>query len=397
MYKQSNRVMNYLNPEKSKKSKQPKDILKIVIKWLKIIGFIFILVSMLWGCVQMYQSQYTVNQIVDMTGKSVYAPGVSFEIVLNSLGESGEKVHHFAMQNGKLIEYGYNSINSWGEAFSKTESPFYGFFVYPTAWVLSGLIKLFSGTLNPSLDDKTQLSYGISSVASIFLTVLIIRVLTLLMGFKSQINQHKMQDIQLKVAEIQDKYKNKKDMQSRQKQQAEIQAAYQREGMSQFSSLAGSFAPLPFLFAIYAIVRSTRSLKIATLGPIALIEGPWQQITQGNYIYILIIGIYLPLQAISMLLPTLLQMKRQKAISLTEAQKKARKKQLITQLVMMVVFVIVILSVATGVCIYWIFSSIFQIIQTYGFYKYNEKHTKAGNQERQRRLRQQERIKLNNK
>ncbi|MBY7704368.1 hypothetical protein JIY74_29460 [Vibrio harveyi] len=53
-----------------------------------------------------------------------------------------------------------------------------------------------------------------------------------------------------------------------------------------------------------------------------------------------------------MLLPTLLQMKRQKAISLTEAQKKARKKQLITQLVMMVVFVIVILSVATGVCIY---------------------------------------------
>ncbi|MBY7704367.1 YidC/Oxa1 family membrane protein insertase [Vibrio harveyi] len=104
--------------------------------------------------------------------------------------------------------------------------------------------------------------------------MLIIRVLTLLMGFKSQINQHKMQDIQLKVAEIQDKYKNKKDMQSRQKQQAEIQAAYQREGMSQFSSLAGSFAPLPFLFAIYAIVRSTRSLKIATLGPIALIEGP---------------------------------------------------------------------------------------------------------------------------
>ncbi|AGJ90464.1 membrane protein insertase YidC [Mycoplasma putrefaciens] len=389
--------MSYLNPEKGKKSsKSSKEILKVAVKWLKVLGFLFILVSMLWGCVQMYQPQYTVNQIVDLTGKSVYAPGVAFEIIIKSLGESGSKIHHFAYQNGKLIEYGFHSITSWQDTFAQTQSPFYGFFVYPIAWVLTGLIRLFAGTLNPMLDTASQTSYGVAAIASIFLTVLLIRALTLLFTFKSQANQYKMQDLQLKVADVQAKYKDKKDMQSRQKQQAEIQAIYKKEGLSQFSTITGSFAPLPFLFAIYAIVRSTRSLKIAAIGPIALIEGPWQQITQGNYIYITIIAIYLPLQAVSMLLPTLLQMKRQKSISLTEAQKKARKKQLIMQIVMMAVFVIVILSVATGVCIYWIFSSLFQIIQTYAFYKYNEKHTKASNQERQRRLRQQEKLKLNN-
>nr|WP_215216217.1 hypothetical protein [Entomoplasma sp. MP1] len=45
-----------------------------------------------------------------------------------------------------------------------------------------------------------------------------------------------------------------------------------REGFSPFSSMAGAFASMPFLFAIYAIVRSTKSLKIANVGLIALIE-----------------------------------------------------------------------------------------------------------------------------
>ncbi|KEZ19764.1 membrane protein insertase YidC [Mycoplasma capricolum] len=395
MYKQSDKVMSYLNASKNKKPpKTKKEIFKVVIKWLKVFGFLFILVSMLWGCVQMYQAQYSVNQIVDMTGKSVYTPGVSFEIILSSLGEQGSKVHHFVYDKGSFFEYGYNAITSWKETFKLTQSPFYGFFVYPTAWILAGMIKLFSGTLNPLLDKSSQLSYGISSVFAIFLTTLLIKGITLSFGWKSQINQEKMQDIQLKVADIQAKYKDKKDMQSKQKQQLEIQALYKKENMSQFSALAGSFAPLPFLFAIYAIVRSTRALKIASVGPIALIEGPWQQITAGNYIYIIILAIYLPLQAVSMLLPTLLQMKKQKSITLTEAQKKSRKKQLIMQVVMMFVFIIIIVSVATGVCIYWIFSSVLQIIQTYAFYLYNEKKRKAGNQERQRRLRQMERMNL---
>ncbi|QIN45450.1 membrane protein insertase YidC [Mycoplasma capricolum subsp. capripneumoniae] len=395
MYKQSDKVMSYLNASKNKKApKTKKEIFKVVIKWLKVFGFLFILVSMLWGCVQMYQAQYSVNQIVDMTGKSVYTPGVSFEIILSSLGEQGSKVHHFVYDKGSFFEYGYNAITSWKETFKLTQSPFYGFFVYPTAWILAGMIKLFSGTLNPLLDKSSQLSYGISSIFAIFLTTLLIKGITLSFGWKSQINQEKMQDIQLKVADIQAKYKDKKDMQSKQKQQLEIQALYKKENMSQFSALAGSFAPLPFLFAIYAIVRSTRALKIASVGPIALIEGPWQQITAGNYIYIIILAIYLPLQAVSMLLPTLLQMKKQKSITLTEAQKKSRKKQLTMQVVMMFVFIIIIVSVATGVCIYWIFSSVLQIIQTYAFYLYSEKKRKAGNQERQRRLRQMERMNL---
>jgi len=83
-----------------------------------------------------------------------------------------------------------------------------------------------------------------------------------------------MQDMQIKQAEIQAKYKGKKDQVSRQKMTMETQALYKKEGISPLSSVGMGLAPLPFLFAIYAVIRSTRVLKIANIGAISLIEQP---------------------------------------------------------------------------------------------------------------------------
>ncbi|WP_051591882.1 membrane protein insertase YidC [Mesoplasma syrphidae] len=390
MYKANNNVMSYLNPQKMGKGKSSKkEILLKVWKWTKILGFLFIIISMLWGCVQMYQSQYMVTDILDMTGNRVITPGVSFEIAIRSLGDFAGKDHIIIGNGVDASEYGYNVITSWGEAFSKTGSPFYGFFVYPTAFVLTGIIRGFAGTLQPGFSNSEQSRYGISVFFGILFTVVIIKSITLAFTWKSQKNQIKMQQMQLKQAEIQAKYKDKKDQLSKSKQQQETMALYKKEGISPMSSVAGGFASMPFLFAIYAIVRSTRALKVANIGQISLVAKPWEQVTNGNWIYFTLLAVYLPLQILSMLLPTLLQYHKQRNITLTEAQRKARKKQLILQLVMMVVFIFIVASVASGVAIYWIISSTYQIFQTLGFHVYNQKHIKTGNRERERRLRQQ--------
>jgi YidC/Oxa1 family membrane protein insertase len=46
-----------------------------------------------------------------------------------------------------------------------------------------------------------------------------------------------MQELQLRQTAITEKYKGKKDMLSRQKQNMETQTLYKKEGLSQFSSI----------------------------------------------------------------------------------------------------------------------------------------------------------------
>ncbi len=394
-----NGVMSYLNSSnsttKTKKtfwqrmsdSNDRKRILKLIWKWIKILGFLFIIISMIWGCVQMYQDPYLIQEVTDMTGRRVYMPGVSFEIVISSLGETPSQNWVVSITGLSGHQYAYNVISSWGEAFSKTGSPFYGFFVFPTALLLNALIKGMSGTLNPEIDDK---SYGIAVIFAILFTVIIIKSISLAFTWKSQANQHKQQSVQLKQAEIQAKYKGDKSPEARQKQNAEMQALYKKENFSPFSSMAGAFASMPFLFAIYAIVRSTKSLKIANVGLIALIEKPWTQLLSGEVVYLSLLAVYLPLQIISMLLPLVLQAIKQKSVTLTEAQRKSRKKQFIMQGVFAFVFIFVVASVASGVAIYWIFSSTYQILQTLGFFFWNQHKANRSVQEVQRRRRQEE-------
>ncbi|WP_100917124.1 membrane protein insertase YidC [Spiroplasma floricola] len=343
--------------------------MKLVWVWTKLILFVFIIVSMLWGCVQMYQPQYTVNTVTDMAGNKIYSPGVSFEIIIKSLGDWSSKTHWFKIDDktGELKEYSFNPISSWGQAFTVTSSPFYGFFVYPLAWLLVSFISLFSSHSDGRLNPQSA-SYGVAAIFAIFFTSIIIRGITLAFTWKTQLNQEKMQGLQAKQAEIQEKYKNSSDPSAKQKQQMELMSLYKREGISPMSSIATSFLSMPFLFAMFAVVRATHALKVATVGQITLVEVPFEQLKQGNWIYLTLIVIYLPLQIVSMMLPMILQMFKKKPKLESEQQKKARKKQLIMQIVFMVVFLFVVFNIASGVAIYWIFSSTFQIIQTLTFH-----------------------------
>lgn len=301
----------------------------------------------------MMVSKYNVWQVRDVTGQDVYKPGVFFEILIGTSGLGKE--HYFSIIDGQLHQYPYLGIQTWGDAFVKTASPFYGFFVFPVSWLMVSFINGFGG-----------LSNGAGIIAAIFLTSLIIRLITLLFSWKAQRNQDKMQLMQMKQGEIQAKYKGSRDPAAKQKQQLELMSMYKKEGVSPLSAIGSSFLSIPFLIAMYTVVRTVRLLKVAQVGEIALIQQPWDMITSGYWIYLVLLVIYLPIQVTSMLLPTLLNLKGKKAT--TPEQKKARKKQFIMQGVMIVVFFIVTLSIASGVAIYWIFSATIQITQTLIFH-----------------------------
>jgi YidC/Oxa1 family membrane protein insertase len=61
----------------------------------------------------MYQSDYTVQGVLDMTGRTVYVPGTSFEMITSALGQIGGQTHN---GNGAALpgfgEYGYNVISN---------------------------------------------------------------------------------------------------------------------------------------------------------------------------------------------------------------------------------------------------------------------------------------------
>ena len=340
----------YLTNEKSKPKKSK---IKMILKLVKLTIFSFLIISMLWGCSEMFVSKYTSYQIVDSSGASVYKSGVFFEILFYSF--SSGKIHYFHMLGTGFYEYPYLSISSWKEAFTETQSPFYGCFVYPTALILVSLISLFGGMLN-----------GAAIIFAIFIMSLLVRAITVGFTWKTQMNQAKMQVLQLKQTEIKNKYKNNKDPAAKKMQQMEIMQLYKKNKMNPLASLGTTFLSFPFLFALYITIKSTRVLKSATIGDISLIQKPWSMITSGDFIYLSLLAVYLPMQIMSVFLPTFLNLKTEK--SKTPEQKKARRKQYIMQGVFVIVFVFVAVSVAAGVVIYWIFSGFLQIMQTVLFH-----------------------------
>ncbi len=337
------------------KNKAKKSIPKLTLKILKILLYSFLFLSMLWGCSEMFVSKFNSYQVVDSSGVSVYKSGMFFEILFKWIGDS-YKLHYGHIDKNHFYEYPYLSINSWAEAFQKTQSPFYGLFVYPTAWLLIEIMVGFGGPTN-----------GAAVLISIFIMSMLVRLITITFTWKSQVNQEKMQLLQIKQNEIKSKYGNvKNDPMLKRKQQMEIMDLYKKNKVSPLSSMGSMLLSLPFLFALYITIKSTRVLKTAFIGQISLIEKPWSMITTGHFIYLTLLVVYLPLQIISVFLPTVLSLRNQE--NKTPEQKKARKKQFLMQGLFVFMFLFVAVSVAAGVAIYWIFSSALQIIQTLGFH-----------------------------
>ncbi|MBE4704180.1 membrane protein insertase YidC [Spiroplasma platyhelix] len=353
------RYKQFLFPEEQKKTQW----LKITWKWTKIVLGTFLLVSTIWGCGQMMgDSNVATSSVVSLYDFQKHnIAAVFFELLIGTDGVFKHHVFHF--ENGAIYEYSFNGISTWGQAWAETKSPFYGLFVYPIAWLLVNIAHGMSG-------GYTNIVNPVAVLFAILFTTLIIKMITLVFTFKAQQNQEKMQAIQLKTSEIQAKYKYSRDPQAKQKMQMELMGIYKKEGINPIASFIPMFLSIPFLTAMFTVIKSTTLLKTTQIGLIKLIETPWSMITHGEWIYLVIVVVYLPIQLTSMLLPMFLNRSRQKVK--TKESKAAMKKQVIIQSVFIVLFTAFVFGTPSGVGIYWIISGGIQIIQTLGFHYYNK-------------------------
>ena len=93
------------------------------------------------------------------------------------------------------------------------------------------------------------------AITIIFFT-LIVRALMVPLMMKQQRSSRAMTRLQPKVEKIQDKYKNKKDPESSQKMNAEIQELYAKNKANPMSGCLPLLIQMPILFAMFEILRN---------------------------------------------------------------------------------------------------------------------------------------------
>lgn len=328
--------------EKSKgKKTTAKKVWKQIWRWTKIAIFLFMMLMGLWGC---FQSMF------DPTVAQNSAIGVGLEFGF-PFGTTGDYRFDLQMASGA---YQYNIFTNW----SLAHGPFYGFFVWPAAWIITQFMWVTNTWWG-----------GMNTLLAIFLLLLFIRLLTLAISLKSTLQTEKMNEIQGQMAEINAKYKDLKDMQSRQMKQQETMALYKKYNVKPFAAFEQMFLTLPIFLIIFRVVTIVRPIKVTVLFNIwNFALSPLNQIfsnfVNGGWPYIFFLILVAGSQVISMIIPQRLARKRSRLSSTSSkaGQDQAKKTQR-TQLIFMIVMCVIVAFSAVGVGVYWFLNSLFTLAQ----------------------------------
>lgn len=334
--------------EKSKDKKvTTKKVFEQIWKWTKIAIFLFMMLMGLWGC---FQSMFdpTVSQ------NAVIGNGLEFGFPFGSTGD-----FRFDLQMSATATQ-YNTFSAW----SMNHGPFYGLFVWPAAWVITQFMWVTKNWWG-----------GMNTLLAIFLLLLFIRALTLGISMKSTFQNERMTEIQGQMAEINAKYKDMKDMQSRQMKQQETMALYKKYNVKPFAAFEQMFLTLPIFLIIFRVVTIVRPIKVTVLfgiwnfaaGPLTQIFGSF---TNGGWTYIFFLILVAGSQVVSMIIPQRLARSRSRSSTTTsEAGRQQYKKSQRTQLIFMIVMTVIVAFSSVGVGVYWFLNSLFTLLQTYIIHK----------------------------
>lgn len=344
------------DPNYSRKSKTKK-IIKEVLKWTKLLIYAFLFLMGLWGCFQTTFEAETKTQ-------TIIGQGLEFGYLFGTTGD----YRYDLLASGNSQYYTF-SIQHWGFMYG----PFFAFFVYPGAALVLEIMY--------PLRDAWG---GLNALLAIFILLFIIRTITLLISIRSTMQTERMSEIQGKVAEINAKYKDVKDVQGKQKKQMEINELYKKYSIKPFAVFEQVFVTLPIFLIVYRVVTILRPLKAVSLFNIwylgsSPLDEVFQNIGNGGWVFIFFLLIVVPAQIISQKIPQWLAKKRSKnATALSDDAKKQAKKTRTIQTVMMVVLVFVVVTSPAGIGLYWFLSSLFSILQAVIIHYFIIKKKKKG-------------------
>ncbi|MGL4948538.1 MAG: membrane protein insertase YidC [Mycoplasma sp.] len=322
-------------------------ITKLILKFIKIAVFLFLFSMGIYGCGQsMFEFQVGTSTVLGNGLEVGFLPGTTgdpfFDLSPNSTGS-------------------FFPFANWTMAYG----PFYAFFVWPFAQFLLNFMYW-----------TRDWPMGLGGLVGIVIILIIIKVTTALISIKSTFQQEKMNEIQGKIAEINAKYKDSKDPQSRQKKQQETQELYKKFNVKPFASFEQIFVTLPIFLIIYRVITIVRPLKASILfdiwdlglSPITEIFSNFtgENGATAGWTYIFFLIIVVPTQFISQRLPQRWSAKRNRnAKTVGDANNKALKRTKNIALGMNIFMAIIAAVSATGIGLYWFFSSLLSLLQSY--------------------------------
>lgn len=278
------------------------------------------------------QNQYKLNR----TDKYDYNTNILYSENINTLPLRGD----LPLQ----------AITTWGEAWKY--GPFYGLLVYP----LSVLVQ----SMRQSMPDML----GWASVISIIVAIIISRLITLAFTFRTTVMQSVMEELKYKKAAIEAKYKGLEDNKAMKlKKNQEIQALYTKYNINPLDQFGNMLLTMPIFLAMWRVIQSIPEIKQTTWLGINFASTSYKRLFEGEWVYLWILVLVVGFQLLSSFLPRLLnrkKMKRKTTIAEAEALKKSER----TQKIMMLVFTAITLIFTAGVQVYWLFGSIWTIMQT---------------------------------
>jgi len=217
--------------------------------------------------------------------------------------------------------------------------------VKPIAWLILKLGQVVS-------------NYGIS----VMLISVLIRALMIPLSKKSMSQTENMKKAQPELARIEKKYANKQDQESMMAKSQEMMMVYKKYDINPISGCLVAFIQLPLFFAFLEAINRVPAIFEGTLLNMNLGMTPLVGLSQGNYIYIVLI--------ILIILSTYVSFKHTMS---TQPNNDAAGQMKFMMMFMLVMISVASLSLPTAIALYWVVNNIFAIVQNIIIKKSNER------------------------
>ena len=239
----------------------------------------------------------------------------------------------------------------------------YGLFVYPLSWLINLFVVWFGST-------------GWAQVGAILIVTILLKLLILLVTFKSQSSTQKMQDIQPELLKIQAKYGQNPSPEDRQRMSMEMMNIYQKYGVKPFAPFLSMLITFPVFIAMYRAVMFLGILRTGDIGGVILGNNLNTYIigeNAFNFVALIIFILMATSQIMSMKLPQIMNKKR-----MSEEAKKAQKQTSTMTNVMMIMILVMGFMMPVTMSVYWIASAVVGMIQSVIMHKLNNGNKKGG-------------------
>lgn len=217
-------------------------------------------------------------------------------------------------------------------------------------------------------------------VGGILVMTIIVRIIVLPLALKSARSARAMGVIQPEIKKIQDKYKDRRDPESRRQMQLEISDLYGHYGANPMASCWPMLVQMPVLFALYRVLYNAPAIAHGTWAKSSL--GPMTQSVAQNienstffgaqlsdsmlttsdphtrYLAIILVVVYVALMWLSMgwLAPK----------NMGTGNDQAARMMKIMGITMPIMMAFVGFNLQIGVLVYWMVSMLFSLIQQWG-------------------------------